>query len=141
MVLILLGVALVASLVIGGENPGNPEISLRVETDKDVYLVGENVTITLYFVNNGSTEITLPSLSYYLEIRGPSGFVLGMAVEEMRYVGDPIIIPPSSERCIDSYVWGQIDTETRSQVPTGAYTIYVGLGYYALEGSKTIQIG
>lgn len=139
MILILLGIGVILGcLTIGAENPESLQVSMRIETDKDLYLVGENVTISLYFVNDEGIEITVDTLSYRLEIHNSVDsriFIMGRM--EMR--NGSVIIPQYEERLIDIYIWNQIDFNG-NQVPTDTYTISASLFDYALEGEKTFQI-
>jgi coenzyme F420-reducing hydrogenase beta subunit len=137
MTLMLLGAgAVLGYLAIGAGNPKSLLVSMRVETNKAEYVVGENVAISLYFVNGQDTAITVDTLSYQLEISGVD-FVFGMDRSEMRE--DTVTIPPSSERLIDSYTWDQKDFDG-IQVSTGVYTICASLLDYVLEGETTFQI-
>jgi len=115
-----------------------PSVSLLAETDKDSYAIGEDIIVTLYFVNSGDTEATFPSLSYRLDIEGLSGAVLLLDVDEVRQ--SEVTIPPSSAVLIDSYIWDQEDYDS-NQVSPGQYTVHSSLFDYVLAGETAFQIG
>ena len=137
LLLAFLGGVIALPLYIATTTAG-PAVSMTVETDKDSYMIGEEVAVTLHFVNDGDTEITFPTLSYRLGIEGPSGIVLLMKMKELRK--GEVAIPPFSVVLIDSYIWSQKDYDY-TQVEPGQYTMRGSLFDYVLEGETTFEIG
>lgn len=110
---------------------------LKVETDKSIYDIGEGVQINFTFVNDQGVEVSLPSLSYGLEISGPQGVVFIMTVHQTSQ--GPVRIEPFSQRFIGSYTWNQEDMN-RNRVPRDTYTIQFCLLDSTTCGTTTIKI-
>ena len=111
---------------------------LRVETDKSSYKVGDEVQITITYVNDQNVGVSLSSLSYEIEISNPQGVVFIMMTRQI--AEGPVYIGPFSKRFVASYTWNQKDMD-RNQVPKGTYTIRVGLSDSTISGANTISIG
>jgi len=123
-------------LLISGSR--NVKSYLAVETKRGSYGSGEEIPIDVYFVNNGSSDTSLPSLSYGLEISGPQGTVLAK-VESRASVG-PVRVEPSYKVLITSFVWNQRDMNG-DQVPPSTYTIRVNLLDSDCSGETAVRIG
>jgi flagellar hook assembly protein FlgD len=111
---------------------------LRVETDKSSYKVGDEVQITITYVNDQNVGVSLPSLSYEIEISNPQGVVFIMMTRQI--AEGPVYIDPFSKQFVASYTWNQKAMD-RNQVPKGTYTIRVGLSDSTVSGANTISIG
>jgi hypothetical protein len=125
---------------------------LLITTDKEVYSVGENVTISLYVVNNGSTTIRMPTDSCHYDIYNSSGTIIygGGAIIDYLYPDRPTILP------YDSYLvssfpqyWNQTALTGKytpgigyefKQAPPGVYGISARLYDYPLNATKTFEI-
>lgn len=147
----ILCVVVVSSLVVFTSSQlsinHEPDTYLRVESDKDVYSIGEKVTIPIYFVNNRDTYVELISIDLKYTIYNYWGIGVDGGGIFCLVVG-PIRVEPHTEILIFNHLyWGQTTFiyldggEVKTfQVPPGEYRIKVTLAYYGLSGSKTIQI-
>jgi hypothetical protein len=124
---------------------------LLITTDKEIYSIGENITINLYVVNNGSTTINIISDSYSLEIYNSSGgFINGAGGGVQNDRIDPLIISPYTTRLNSLFPirWNQLalidyDPVTGpvlEQVLSGVYEIRATLLDYPLNATKTFEI-
>ena len=121
-------------LIIGS---GSERVYLAVETDRVSYSSGEEIRVDVYFMNGASTEISLPSLGYGLEISGPQGTVLAK-VESRASLG-PVHVKPFSKALVTSFVWDQRDM-SGDQVPPSTYTMHVNLLESDYSGKTTVRI-
>jgi len=109
---------------------------LRVETDRNSYAPGEEVRISITYVNDQKVDVFLSSLSYSLEISNQNEVVLIVTVHQ---TGEgPVRVQSFSELFVSSYSWNQKGMD-RGQVQRNRYTIKVCLLDSTICGATTID--
>lgn len=111
--------------------------NLKIIVDRNTYCIGEDIQIQIYFVNDLRDEMSLPSLSYGLEISGPRGEI-ALSMMQVSATTGPINVKPYSELLIGSIVWNQKQSDG-VQVPVGTYTIRANL-IHALYSCESIVV-
>jgi len=119
------------------QSPKGKVTSVKIVLTKESFKLGEEVKIILYVVNQETVDLEAPSLSYQVEISGPSGPVIGQTCQDART--GPVLIPAKSECKIGEFIWDQRDSQG-NQVQPGAYSIRVKLIHLNLETNVIIQI-
>ena len=133
-------------------------LSLEVETDKNTYETGENITITIVLSNERHENTTLSIYNYtanqFFFLTNSTGDIVWTTV-----VGPPppwelenITIESDSEKILSTYVWNQTfeiggcipSNLTETEVPPGTYTIHgilrLGTSEDPIESTKDIII-
>jgi len=111
---------------------------IRVETDRDVYAIGEPVKVTPVLANQSGDPATY-TMAYVVGICDPEEAIIWE--REMVAYGK-ITIPPHSEGRLDALSWNQRDKDG-NQVAKGRYRIFVRLFEYRyrdIGGHKWIAV-
>lgn len=135
---------------------------IKVETDKDIYTQGENVSITLYLVNDGKKDIGIQIFDWYyrtfsIYITNSTGDIVWNNPHfGLIPLAKPFNITINASASIsNTYIWDQkehvgggcIVTEPGPQVSSGYYEVVVKLnldrevyGNMTIEGRKNLGI-
>jgi hypothetical protein len=118
------------------------KLQLRIDTDKDVYSVGEPVNISVTVVNQNSYDVQLNmtgNSTYNIYFYNSNNtLIYGSNYWD---VWGTFIIPANSEKTIiENYTWNQIDSKDGTQVPAGTYKIHAGIYDKNLQNEKYITI-
>ncbi|MCK4613243.1 MAG: hypothetical protein KAU14_00445, partial [Thermoplasmata archaeon] len=126
------------------ENP-EPKNYIRIETDRDVYEKGENVTIRLFLVNALDEDVTYTfnntlncTYRWYMSISDSNGKTIKW-IESVSYntsniseEATKIEIRANSEFPLEKYTWER--EEDFEITGNGSYSIYSRLIGYDVEG-------
>jgi len=131
-------------------NPENSPITIRVETDKPSYALGEVVQIKAYFINKGKNAFKAGGLDMGYEILNSKGEVIfSVGGDYLFSYENPFTLPAQSENMF-SYVfkWRQLSQIVQnsaivtSSVTPGTYTVrFVVLAPIQATAETTVVIG
>jgi hypothetical protein len=111
---------------------------IRVETNRDVYVIGEPVKVTPVLLNQSGDSVTY-TMAYVVKIFDAEETLI---LEREMVVYGKITIPPHSQGRLDEFTWDQRDKEG-DQVSKGRYRILIRLFEYRyrdIEGHKWIAV-
>lgn len=127
------------------ENSSFP-VTIRVETDKSRYALGEIVQFKIFLVNNGPDTLKIGPVNYGYRVYDSEGKGLIRLSSGVLYASElPFALPPYGEILLtDLMGWGQQSVRregsalvTRS-VTSGTYTILVDIGGAIQATAKVI---
>jgi hypothetical protein len=111
---------------------------IRVETDRDVYAIGEPAKITPVIVNESGDPATY-TMAYVVKVFDAEETVIWE--REMVAYGK-ITIPACSEGKLDTFIWDQRD-KAGNQISPGRYRIFIRLFEYRyrnIQGEQGIRV-
>jgi hypothetical protein len=111
---------------------------IRVETDRDIYAIGEPAKITPVIVNESGDPATY-TMAYVVKVFDAQETVI-WELEMVAY--GKITIPPHAEGRLDAFIWDQRDKDG-NQISQGRYRIFIRLfehRYRDIQGEKRISV-
>lgn len=117
----------------GRSNPENGPVTIRAETDKSSYALGEIVRFKVFLVNKGPETLTIGPVDYGYTVYDSEGNALiRLIVSGLHPYGTAFTLAPNGDVLLtDLLEWGQVfvrhegDKSIIETVSPGTYTIQV----------------
>jgi hypothetical protein len=135
---LVLAVGAVTSLFCAHQPRADGRNYIRVETNREVYVIGEPVMVTPVLVNQSGDPATY-TMAYVVRI---CDFEEALILEREMVVYGKITIPPHSQGRLDEFTWDQKDKDGK-RVAKGRYRILIRLFEYRyrdIGGHKWITL-
>jgi hypothetical protein len=136
LVVIVLVAAMTAVFMLSQPKYGPGPVRIEVISDKPYYLLGENITFSIYVNNDKDWSIPYPSEVTY-KISHDNQFISGFSLNIDPPAGSITPFPPNSRIHYDNYVWNQKAGAGNNQTLVGAgiYTFTVSFSGSTNYGS------
>jgi hypothetical protein len=135
---LVLAVGTVASLFCTHQPRADGRDYIRVETNRDVYVIGDPVKVTPVLINQSGDSATY-TMAYVVRIFDAEETPI---LEREMVAYGKITISPHSEGRLDEFTWDQKDKNGK-KIPPGRYRIFVRLFEYRyrdIGGHKWIVV-